>query len=138
MSLFLVGLDRNSTQDLESRMSHEILTAAVSSSVVAFLMISILTLATGVAYGYYFVRRRRKQSSSSNQPMEPLYDDVILPQTSAVEHHQEQGLELKDNVAYGTAKPTDPLHEDMNAHQEQGLELKENVAYGTTKSSTHC
>ena len=59
-----------------------------------------------------------------------------------MEHH-EQGLELNENVAYGTAKPTDqatdPLHEVMNAHQEQGLELKENinVAYGTTKSMTH-
>ena len=144
MSLFLVGLDRNSTQDLESRMSHEILTAAVSSSVVAFLMISILTLATGVACGYYFMlRRRRKQSSSPSRPTEPLYDDVILPQTSAVEHHQEQGLELKDNVAYGTAKPTEHLHEDMTAplsamvHQEQDLKLKENVAYGTTKSVTY-
>ena len=104
-------------------------------------MISILTLATGVACDYYFVRRRCKQSSSSNQPTEPLYNDVILPQTSAVEHHLEQGLELKENMAYGTAKltdrATDPLHEDMNVHQQQGLELKENVAYGTIKSTTH-
>ena len=72
--------------------------------------------------------------------MEPLYDDVILPQASAVEQ-QEKGLELKENVAYGTAKPTDlatdTLHEVMNSHQEQGLELTENVAYGTTKSMTH-
>ena len=106
-------------------------------------MISVLILATGVACGYYFMRRRRrKQSSSSNQPTEPLYNDVILnalPQPSAVEHHQEQGLELTENVAYGTAKPTEPLYDDMNAlpsameHQEQDLELKENVAYGTAK-----
>jgi hypothetical protein len=65
--------------------------------------ISILTLATGVAWCYYFVRQRRKQSSSSNQPTEPLYEDVnVLP--AAVEH-QEQGLELIENVAYGSAKP---------------------------------
>ena len=92
---------------LESRSSHVLLTAAVSSTVV-FLMISVLTLATGVVCGYYFVRRRCKQSSSSNQPTEPLYDDVILntlSQPSAVEHHLEQGLELTENVAYGTAKP---------------------------------
>ena len=101
--LISVGLD------LESRTSYEnlILTAAVSSSVVAFLMTSVLILATGIACGYCFMwRRRRKQSSSSNQPTEPLYDDVILnalPQPSAVEH-QEQGLELKENVAYGTTK----------------------------------
>jgi CHASE3 domain sensor protein len=78
------------------------LIAAVSSSVVAFLVISVLTLATGAACGYYFVRQRLKQSSSSNQPTEPLYDDVnALP--TAVEH-QEQGLELTENVAYGSAK----------------------------------
>ena len=90
ISNFFVGLDRNNTQDLESRTSREILTAAVSSSAVVFLVISILTLATGVACGYYFIlRRRRKQSSSSNQPTEPLYEDVILnvlPQASAMEH----------------------------------------------------
>ena len=98
-----VGLDLNKTQDVESRTSHEILTAAVSSSVVAFLVISILILATGVACDYYFVRQRRKQSSSSNQPTEPLHEDVnALP--SAVEH-QEQGLELTENVAYGATKP---------------------------------
>ena len=58
MSLIIfIGLDRNNTQDLESRTSHEIPTAAVSSSVVAFLVISVLTSATGVACGYYFMRR---------------------------------------------------------------------------------
>ena len=134
MSLIFIGLY------LESRTSHEILTAAVSSTI-SFLMISILTSATGVACGYYFMRRRRKQSSSSNQPTEPLYEDVN-PLTSAVKHHLEQGLELKENVAYGTAKPTDPLHHDVlssavEKHLEQGLELTENLAYGITKSMTH-
>ena len=111
----------------------------VSSSVVVFLVISVLTLATGVACGYYFVRRRGKQPSLSSQPTEPLYENVnTLP--SAVEHHLEQDLELKENVAYGTAKPTEPLHEALPSaveHQKQGLELTENVAYGTTKPTTH-
>jgi hypothetical protein len=94
---YFVGLDRN-----ESRSSHVLLTAAVSASVVAFLVISVLILAAGVACDYYFVRQRRKQSSSSSQPTEPLYEDVnTLP--TAVEH-QEQGLELIENVAYGSAK----------------------------------
>jgi hypothetical protein len=100
--LMFLGLesDLNKTQDLESRSSHDIiLMVAVSSTVVAFLEISVLTLAAGV---HYFVRRRRKQSSSSSQPTEPLYDDVnVLP--AAVEH-QEQDLELTENVAYGSAK----------------------------------
>jgi uncharacterized protein HemX len=91
MSYYFVGLDLN-----ESRSSHVLLTAAVSSSIVAFLVISVLTLAAG---SYYFVRQRCKQSSSSTQPTEPLYEDV----PTAVEH-QEQGLELTENVAYGSAK----------------------------------
>ena len=135
LSLIFIALDQ------ESRISHEILTAAVSSTI-SFLVISVLTSATGVACGYYFMRRqRRKQSSSliTNQPMEPLYEDVN-PLPSVVEH-QENGLELTENVAYGTAKPTDPLHHEAlpNAveHQEQGLELKENVAYGTAKPTEH-
>ena len=141
LSLIFVGLDLNKTQ--ESRSSRALLIAAVSSSIVAFLV--ILTSATGVACGYYFMRRRRrKQSPSSSQPMEPLYEDVILnalPQPSAVEH-QEQGLELKENVAYETTKPIDPLHHEAlpsaaEHHLEQGLELTENVAYGTTKHVTH-
>ena len=135
LSLIFIGLDLA----IESRTSHEILTAAVSSTV-AFLVTSVLTLATGIACGYYFMLRRRcKQSSSSNQPTEPLYEDVN-PLPSAVEH-QEHGLELKENVAYGTAKPTDPLHHEALPsaveHQKQGLELIENVAYGTTKPMTH-
>ena len=40
----------------------------------------------------------------ANQPI-PLYEDVnVLP--SAVEH-QEQGLELRENVAYGPSKSMD-------------------------------
>ena len=65
-------------------------------------MISVLISAAVVACGYYFARRRRKQSSSSSQPTEPLYEDVN-PLPSAVEH-QEHGLELTENVAYGTTK----------------------------------
>jgi hypothetical protein len=99
--MLCVGLNFNKTQ--KSRSSHDIvlLIATVSSTVtVAFF---ILTFSAGAACGYYFVRQRRKQSSLSNQPTEPLYDDVnAVP--AAVEH-QEQGLELTENVAYGSAKP---------------------------------
>ena len=53
---------------------------------------------TGFVCGHYF-GQKRKQSSSSllNQPV-ALYEDVnVLP--SAMEH-QEQHLELRENVAY--------------------------------------
>jgi hypothetical protein len=91
-NVMCIGLTCNKTQ--ESRSSHVLLIATVSSTVVVLF---ILTFAAGVACGYYFLRRRYKQSSSSNRP-----DVNTLP--SAVEH-QEQGLKLIENVAYGSAKP---------------------------------
>ena len=72
-------------------------------------MISILTLIAGFASGYYFRGRKCNESSiktqdsrTPSQPAVPLYEDVdTIP--SALEH-QEQGLELKENVAYGPSK----------------------------------
>ena len=79
---------------------------------VVFLVISIVTLTGGFACGYYYRGQKYKEPSKkmqdnplSSQPgpaAAPLYEDVdVLP--SAVEH-QEQGLELKVNVAYGPSK----------------------------------
>ena len=100
--------DRHSTctgnlQADESRSSNE-LAAAVSSTMIVFLMISILTFITGFVFGRYFRIRDRKYKESpknTNQPAAPLYEDVGVP--SAVEH-QEQDLKLKENVAYGPSK----------------------------------
>jgi hypothetical protein len=88
----------------ESRCSDE-LVAAVSSTIVVFLVISMLTLTAGFASGYYFRDRKCKESSTiSSQPAAALYEDIdVIP--SAAEH-QEQGLELKENVAYGPSKST--------------------------------
>ena len=81
-------------------MSTNILAAVVSCAAVAVLVIFLLIFITGFVCGHYF-GRKYKQSSSLNQPV-PLYEDVnVLP--SAVEH-QEQGLELRENVAYGPSK----------------------------------
>ena len=82
------------------------LAAAVSSTVVVFLVISILTFFTGFAFGHYVRGRKFKESPKktqvSNQPVVPLYEDVnVLP--SDVEH-QERHFELKENVAYGPFK----------------------------------
>ena len=89
-----VGADLEKTE--ESR-SPDVLTAAVSSTGAAFLVISLLTFVAGFVCGHYFGRKYTVQTSSLSQPV-PLYEDMnVLP--SAVEH-QEQGLELKENVAY--------------------------------------
>ena len=72
-------------------------------AVVAFLVISLLTFIAGFVCGHYFGRKSKQPSRgtpaadypSSNQ-LVPLYEDVNeLP--NAVEH-QEQGLELMENV----------------------------------------
>ena len=77
--------------------STDVLAAAVSSTVVAFLVISLLTFIIGLIH----FSRKFKQSSKEtpSQPV-PLYEDVL---PSAVKH-QEQDLELKENVAYGPLK----------------------------------
>ena len=94
-----VGLE----EKIEESRSANVFLVTVSSVVVAFLIISLLMFVTGFVCGLYF-GRKYKQSSSSLTPPVPLYEDVnVLP--SAVEH-QEQGLELKENVAYGPSKST--------------------------------
>ena len=94
--------------NLKTEDSNE-LVVAVSSTVIIFLVIAILTLVAGFASGYYFRGRKCNESCKKtqdcctpSQPAAPLYEYVdTIP--SAVEH-QEQGLELKENVAYGPSK----------------------------------
>ena len=96
---------------MEETRSPDELVVAISSTVVVFLMIFILTLIAGFACGYY-LRGRKLSKKTSNSPAPisiasrqaaaPYYEDVdVLP--NAVEH-QEQNLELKENVAYGPSK----------------------------------
>ena len=71
---------------------------AVPSTVAAFLVISLLKLFAGLVCYHYFGQNYKQSSSSLNQPAVPLYEDVNV-QSSVVEH-QEQGVELRENVAY--------------------------------------
>ena len=65
----------------EPRSSNE-LVVAVTPTVVVFLMISILTLITGFACGYYI---RGRKCKASQLFAVPFYEDVdVLP--SAMEH----------------------------------------------------
>ena len=96
MLLVYIGIE-------ESRSSDE-LVVAVTSTVVVFVVISILTLIAGFACGYYIRGRTCKESSKKigKPAAAPFYEDVdVLP--SAMEH-QERNLELKENVAYGPSK----------------------------------
>ena len=117
-SLSYIGLSLENTATEESRSTNGVLIAAVSSTVAAFIL---LTIFAGSVCGYHFVRRRNKQLPSSSQPV-PLYEDVnVLPSASAVVECQEQGLEMRENVAYGTQEPM--------------LSLTINLVYGPTSLS---
>ena len=95
---FSLGLD---LKIKESRSSNNpVLTTVVSSTVVVFLVISLLAFVAGFVCGHYFGRRYKQSSSSLNQPV-ALYEDVNV--LSSTMEHQEQHLELRENVAYGTA-----------------------------------
>ena len=91
----------------EKSRSSDVLAGALSSTIVLFLVLSISTLIAGFLCGHYFGRKYEKSSKkipALPKPSQPvaLYEDVdVLP--SAVEH-QEQNLELKENVAYGPSK----------------------------------
>ena len=95
--------------------SSDELVVAVSSTISVLFVTSILALIAGFACGYYFRGRKCKELSmktvSQDNPVSviahqpttgPLYEDVDVLQ-SAVEH-QEQGVELKENVAYSPSK----------------------------------
>ena len=86
---------------------------AVSTMILVLFVTTISALIAGFAFGYYFRGRKCKELSIKTQdnPVSviahqpatvPLYEDVDVLQ-SAVEH-QEQGVELKENVAYGPSK----------------------------------
>ena len=79
----------------------------VLCTVVTSLVISAITFIIGVMCGHYFGRKPKHDKSkeiSDHQPKSiqpvPLYEPVL---PSAMEH-QEQDLELKENMAYGPSK----------------------------------
>ena len=70
---------------------------AVASSVTVFIVASILFFIVGFLSGNIYQMRRKATAETvppSGQTQIPYYDDVMLQQ------HDEQELELKENVAY--------------------------------------
>ena len=90
---------------------------AVSSMVIVFLIASIVIFITGFACGYCFSQKVKQSSKETPHPTDyppstsyhpaPLYEEV----KSSAEKHQEQDLELKENVAYGQSKSTIARHQ---------------------------
>ena len=68
----------------------------MASSVTVFAVTSILFFIAGFLSGHLCRKKRKRDVTvpSSQEIQTPYYDDIVLKQ------HIEQGLELKDNVAY--------------------------------------
>ena len=68
---------------------------AVASSVTVFAVASILFFIVGFLSGNIYQKKRKATAETSpGQTQIPYYDDVVLQQ------HDEQKLEMKENVAY--------------------------------------
>ena len=73
---------------------------AVASSIIVFVVTAVLFFTVGFLSGCFCHNKKKKEENISRpeQMQTPYYDDVVLQQ------REEQGLELKDNVAYAPVR----------------------------------
>ena len=93
-------------EKMEESSSTDVLAAVVTSLLIAFLVISIFIFIAGFVCGHYFSQKFKRSSKETPQTTDhqvPFYE-YVLHMPNAVKH-QEQDLELKENVAYGPSKP---------------------------------
>ena len=94
---------------IEESRSSDLLTVALSSTIVPFLIISISIFIAGFLCGHHFGRKYKGPSARKmptppieSQPV-PLYEDVnVLPAGDEELHGKD--FELKENVAYDPIK----------------------------------
>jgi hypothetical protein len=103
------------------------LTVVVASLIAVFLVSLVIVFTVGFICGQWFDRKFKEppnQASGAHPPRGPpvpIYECIAIgPDTT----HEEQVIELEENVAYGPSIDPDTTHE------EQAIELEENVAYG--------
>ena len=91
-----------------SQSTDNTLAAAVSSTMIIFLVISILTFIGGFVSGFFVNKKLYRDSSkrmshvTAEQPHQvPLYDDVLFGSGA---NQQEQNVELKPDLAYQSPK----------------------------------
>ena len=75
----------------------DVVTVVAASLVSVFFVSSVIIFISGFICGHYFSRNFKQSSKETPSQPVPLYEDVL---PSAV-IHQEQDVELKENVAYG-------------------------------------
>ena len=89
--------------------SGAVLTAALSSTVIISLVISIILFITGFLCGQYFSIKfrssKRAHTTIDHVRQAPEYEDIDAQPIARATKHQEQVLELKENVAYCPSKP---------------------------------
>ena len=95
------------TDSAEPTSTCNVVTAAVVSSISTFLMTSVFIFIVGFVCGQCFNQRYKRPAKETSEtivqveqshPLDPMYDN-ILPK---IIKQEEQGLELKENVAYLT------------------------------------
>ena len=79
-----------------------VITAAVVSSIIVFILSSALFFFIGCVCGWF--GHKHKQSAKTNiaQPA-PVYEDL---QPTSMPENRERTFELKENVAYGPVRST--------------------------------
>ena len=83
-----------------------VLAGVLSSTVIIFLVISIVTFITGFLLGNHFKISfqffNAKPHTTTDHPHQaPEYEDIDAQPFASAVKHQEQALELKKNMAYG-------------------------------------
>jgi hypothetical protein len=86
----------------------DLLTVVVASLTAALLVLSVITFIVGFICGQRFNRKCKESPDQASGhahpprgPPVPIYESIV-PDTS----HEEQAIELEENVAYGPAPST--------------------------------
>ena len=88
--------------------THTVTTVLVTSLVSVFVVLLVIVFIIGLFCGHCLGRKSSKSSKSESPKTEaplPLYEDVhvhVLPST--MHPQEEHGLELSENVAYGSSR----------------------------------
>ena len=87
-------------------MNRDVITAAVISSIIVFIVSSTLFFLIGCASGWFCHKYKTSRSNkSSHSQAVPVYED-LQPSTSIPGDREKATFELKENIAYGPIQST--------------------------------
>ena len=79
-----------------------VITAAVVSSIIVFILSSALFFFIGCVCGWFGHKHKQSAKTTTSQPA-PVYEDL---QPTSMSENREITFELKENVAYGPVQST--------------------------------